>query len=137
MNKGATVYTNDKKNQKVNVSISGHGEKFATIQPRQVRLRGFTGEQVKKTVTIIPEGKYPFKVLKVRARNGRDIRFQLEEENKAEGLRYALIVENQRIQKGRYFDVITLETDSQIRPTLDVRVYGDLMPRPEEKNKNQ
>ena len=112
-------------------------DKFATIQPRQVRLRGFTGEQLKKTVTIIPEGKYPFKVLKVRARNGRDIRFQLEEENKAEGLRYALIVENQRIQKGRYFDVITLETDSQIKPTLDVRVYGDLMPRPEEKNKNQ
>ncbi len=88
-------------------------------------------------MTIIPEEKYPFKVLKVRARNGRDIRFQLEEENKEEGLRYALIVENQRAQKGRYFDVITLETDSQIRPTLDVRVYGDLMPQPEEKNKNQ
>jgi hypothetical protein len=100
-------------------------------------LRGFTGEQIKKKVTIIPEEKYPFKVLKVRARNGRDIRFQLEEENKEEGLRYALIVENQRAQKGRYFDVITLETDSQIRPTLDVRVYGDLMPQPEEKNKNQ
>ncbi len=100
-------------------------------------MRGFTGEQIKKKVTIIPEEKYPFKVLKVRARNGRDIRFQLEEENKEEGLRYALIVENQRAQKGRYFDVITLETDSQIRPTLDVRVYGDLMPQPEEKNKNQ
>jgi len=100
-------------------------------------LRGFTGEQIKTKVTIIPEEKYPFKVLKVRARNGRDIRFQLEEENKEEGLQYALIVENQRTQKGRYFDVITLETDSQIRPTLDVRVYGDLMPRPEEKNKSQ
>ena len=100
-------------------------------------MRGFTGEQIIKKVTIIPEEKYPFKVLKVRARNGQDIRFQLEEENKEEGLRYALIVENQRAQKGRYFDVITLETDSQIRPTLDVRVYGDLMPRPEGKNKSQ
>jgi hypothetical protein len=137
LNKGATVYTNDKKNAKLRLSISGHVDKFATIQPRQVRLRGFIGEQLKKTVTIIPEEKYPFKVLNVRARDGRDIRFQLEEENKAEGLRYALIVENQRIQKGRYFDVITLETDSQIRPTLDVRVYGDLMPRPAEKSKSQ
>ena len=100
-------------------------------------MRGFTGEQIIKKVTIIPEEKYPFKVLKVRARNGQDIRFQLEEENKEEGLRYALIVENQRAQTGRYFDVITLETDSQIRPTLDVRVYGDLMPRPEGKNKSQ
>ena len=100
-------------------------------------MRGFTGEQIIKKVTIIPEEKYPFKVLKVRARNGQDIRFQLEEENKDQGLKYALIVENQRAQKGRYFDVITLETDSKIRPTLDVRVYGDLMPRPEEKDKSQ
>ena len=96
-------------------------------------MRGFTGEPIQSTVTIIPEEKYPFKVLKVSARDGRDIRFKLEEENNAEGPRYALIVENQRTQKGRYFDVITLETDSRIRPRLDVRVYGDLMPRPEEK----
>jgi len=119
------------------LSISGSVDKFATIQPRQVRLRGFIGETIKTIVTIIPEEKYTFKVLKVRAKNGRDIRFQLEEENKDQGLKYALIVENQRAQKGRYFDVITLETDSQIRPTLDVRVYGDLMPRPEEKDKSQ
>jgi hypothetical protein len=100
-------------------------------------LRGFVGEPIQTKVTIIPEEKYPFKVQKVRARDGRNIRFQLEEENNKEGLRYALIVENQRAQKGRYFDVITLETDSQIRPTLDVRVYGDLMPRPEKENKSQ
>jgi hypothetical protein len=100
-------------------------------------LRGFAGEPIQTKVTIIPQEKYPFKVQKVRARDGRNIRFQLEEENNGEGLRYALIVENQRAQKGRYFDVITLETDSQIRPTLDVRVYGDLRPRSEEKNKSQ
>ena len=100
-------------------------------------MRGFIGEPIQTKVTIIPEEKYPFKVQKVRARDGRNIRFQLEEENNKEGLRYALIVENQRAQKGRYFDVITLETDSQIRPTLDVRVYGDLMPRPEKENKSQ
>jgi len=100
-------------------------------------LRGFVGEPIQTKVTIIPEEKYPFKVQKVRARDGRNIRFQLEEENNKEGLRYALIVENQRAQKGHYFDVITLETDSQIRPTLDVRVYGDLMPRPEKENKSQ
>ena len=100
-------------------------------------MRGFVGEPIQTKVTIIPEEKYPFKVQKVRARDGRNIRFQLEEENNKEGLRYALIVENQRAQKGRYFDVITLETDSQIRPTLDVRVYGDLMPRPEKENKSQ
>jgi hypothetical protein len=119
------------------LSISGNVDRFAAIAPRQVRLRGFVGEPIKEKVTIIPEEKYPFKILKAQARDGRDIRFQLEEVNKEKRLQYALIVENQRDQTGRYFDVITLETDSAIKPRLDIRVYGDLMPRPEEKNKSQ
>ncbi len=102
-----------------------------------MRLRGFTGEQLKKKVTIIPVKKYPFKILKARAQNGKDIRFQLQEEKSQQGQQYALIVENQRLQKGRYFDNITLETDSKIRPTLNVRVYGDIRPRPEEKKESQ
>jgi hypothetical protein len=98
-------------------------------------LRGYAGEQPKKKVTIIPLEKYPFKIMKVRAKNGQNIRFQLQEEKSEAGIRYALMVENQRLHKGRYFDIITLETDSKIRPTLSVRVYGDIKPRPEEKQK--
>lgn len=86
-------------------------------------------------MTIIPLDKYPFKILKVRAKNGKDIRFQLSEEENAKGIQYALTVENQRLEKGRYFDIITLETDSKIKPTLSVRVYGDIRPHPEEKKK--
>ena len=100
-----------------------------------MRLRGIAGEQLKRKVTIIPVEKYPFKILKVRAQNGKNIRFELQEEKSQKGQRYALIVENQRPQKGRYFDSITLETDSKIRPTLKVRVYGDIMPRPEKEKK--
>jgi len=135
LSKGATVYTNDKKKSALRLSIAGNIERFVTIRPRQVRLRGIAGEQLKKKVTIIPVKKYPFKILKVRARNGKDIRFQLQEEKSQKGPQYVLIVENQRLEKGRYFDNITLETDSQIRPTLKIRVYGDIMPRPEEEKK--
>ncbi len=98
-------------------------------------MRGFTGEHLKRKVTIIPLEKYPFKILKVRAKNGKEIRFQLQEEKSEKGLQYALTVENQRLQKGRYFDIITLETDSKIRPTLSVRVYGDIQSPPQEKKK--
>ena len=59
----------------------------------------------------------------------------IEEEKSEKGLQYTLTVENQRLQKGRYFDIITLETDSKIRPTLSLRVYGDIKPRSEEENK--
>ena len=98
-------------------------------------MRGYSGEHPKKKVTIIPLEKYPFKILNVHAKNGKDIRFQLNEEKSAKGIQYALTVENQRLQIGRYFDTITLETDSNIRPTLSVRVYGDIRPRPEEEKK--
>ena len=101
-------------------------------------MRGYTGEHPKKKVTIIPLEKYPFKILKVHAKNGKDIRFQLNEEKNATGIQYALTIENQRLEKGRYFDIITLETDSKIKPTLSVRVYGDIKSRTEEeKKKNQ
>ena len=110
-------------------------EKFVRIQPQKIRLRGFSGEPLKRKVTIIPLEKYPFKILNVRAKNGKDIRYQLQEEKSEKGLQYALTVENQRLEKGRYFDIITMETDSKIRPTLSVRVYGDIKPRPEEKKK--
>jgi len=135
VSKSATVYTNDKRNSKLKLSIFGNVEKFVRIQPRQIRLRGYTGEPLKRKVTIIPLEKYPFKILKVRAKNGKEIRFQLQEEKSEKGLQYALTIENQRLEKGRYFDIITLETDSKIKPTLSVRVYGDIKSRSEEKKK--
>ena len=98
-------------------------------------MRGYTGEHPKKKVAIIPLEKYPFKILNVHAKNGKDIRFELQEEKSEKGFQYALIIENLRLEKGRYFDIITLETDSQIRPTLSLRVYGDIKPRPEEEKK--
>lgn len=137
LKKGATIYTNDNKKPRLRLSISGDVEKFATIKPQAVILRGFTGEKVKGKVTIIPEQKYPFKILKARAKNGKDISVRLEEVKGPKGMQYALTVENQRPQKGRYFDTITLETDSKIRPTLTVRVYGDLRAHVEEKQKKK
>ena len=103
------------------------------MRPRQVRLRGVAGEEIKRKVTIIPAPKYPFKIVKVRARNGKDISFQLSEEKNENGPQYALTVENKRLQQGSYFDIITLETDSKIRPELQIRVYGELRQQAEEK----
>ena len=124
--KSATIFTNDKKNPRLKLSIIGMVERFVTIRPSQVRLRGFTGEEIKRKVAIIPTPRYPFKIVNVRARDGKDISYQLSEENSENGLQYALMVENKRTQQGSYFDIITLETDSKIRPELQIRVYGQL-----------
>jgi hypothetical protein len=131
--KHATLFTNDEKNPRLQLTISGSVDKFVTIKPNRVKLRGVVGDEIKSKVTITPEKKYPFKIVKASARNGKDIHFELSEEKGDEGPVYALVIENKRLQQGRYFDMITLETDSEIQPKLSIRVYGDLRQPTEEK----
>lgn len=107
-------------------------EKFATIRPKHVSLRGFAGDSIKGKVRIIPEKKYPFKILDVRAQDGKNINFQLDEVRKSNGLTYELKVENLREKAGRYYDTIILKTDSKVRPELNVKVYGYLRTRKSE-----
>lgn len=129
MKKIAGVYTNDKNRPRMDLVISGQVEKFATIRPKHVNLRGYAGDSITASVSLIPEEKYPFKILKVRARDGNNIKFELEEASQSDNGAYTLKVENLKKDTGRYFDTIVLETDSKIRPELSVRVYGNLRPR--------
>ena len=129
MKKTAGVYTNDKTHPRQDLVISGQVEKFVTIRPQHANMRGFVGDPIKATVTIIPGKKYPFKILNLRAKDGKYIKYQLEETKESDTTVYKLIVENLKTDAGRYYDSIILETDSKIRPELNVRVYGYLRPR--------
>ncbi len=129
MRKTAGVYTDDKKHPQQDLIISGQVEKFVTIRPQHANMRGTVGDSVKSTVTIIPEKKYPFKILNLRAKDGKYIKYQLEETKESNTFAYKLNIENLKTDAGRYYDSIILETDSKIRPQLSVRVYGYLRPR--------
>ena len=91
-------------------------------------MRGFVGDLIKGTVTIIPEIKYPFKILNLRAQDGKYIKYQLAEIKESDSMAYTLNIENLKKDAGRYYDSIILETDSKIRPQLSIRVYGYLRP---------
>ena len=126
MKKTAGVYTNDKSRPRQDLVISGAVEKFATIRPQHVSLRGYAGDSIKSMVTIIPEKKYPFKILDARAQKGENINIVLAEVKKSGGQAWELKVENLRKKTGRFYDTIVLTTDSKVRPQLNVRVYGYL-----------
>jgi hypothetical protein len=132
MKKTAGVYTNDKSHPQQDLIISGAVEKFATIRPQHVSLRGYAGDSIKTKVTIIPEKKYPFKILDARAQKGEHINLVLAEVKKSGGQAWELKVENLRKTTGRYYDTIILTTDSKVRPQLNVRVYGYLLERKNE-----
>jgi hypothetical protein len=132
MKKTAGVYTNDKSRPKQDLVISGPVEKFATIRPQHVSLRGYTGDSIKTKVTITAEKKYPFKILDARAKNGENINIQLAEVKKSSSRTWELKVENLMQKTGRFYDTIILTTDSKVRPQLNVRVYGYLRERKSE-----
>ena len=129
MRKTAGVYTNDKTRPRQDLVISGEVEKFVTIRPQHANMRGFVGDPIKGAVTIIPEKKYPFKILNLRAQDGKYIKYQLEEIKESDTTAYKVNIENLKKDAGRYYDSIILETDSKIRPQLNIKVYGYLRPR--------
>jgi len=129
MRKTAGVYTNDKTRPQQNLVISGQVEKFVTIRPQNANMRGIAGDPIKGTVTIIPEKKYPFKILNLHAQDDKYIKYQLEETKESDTTVYKLNIENLKTDAGRYYDAIILETDSKIRPQINIRVYGYIRPR--------
>jgi len=132
MKKTASVYTNDKNRSQVGLVISGQVDKFVTMRPKHINLRGYVGDTIKASVSLIPEEKYPFKILSVSAQDGNNIKFQMADVDLSANGSYDLTVENLKPDSGRYFDTIILETDSKIRPLLKIKVYGNLRPRKSE-----
>jgi hypothetical protein len=107
--------------------VSGKVEVFADIRPIYLRLTGNTGESLTALVEIMPRPDYPFNIKNVRAANGQDIQLSMTNKDQAGRPVYELTVTASRQAPGRISDIIHIETDSPIRPTLQVPVYGTIM----------
>ena len=100
LKKKAIVFTNDKKNPKINLTIAGSVEKFVTITPRWVKLSGAAGQELKSDVKIIPEEKYPFKIINVSSKKGANIRVELKKIKELEKIKE----EATRLKERGWFD---------------------------------
>ena len=121
------VHTNDPLNPVMELMVSGMVEKFAEIRPENVRLSGRVGESVTAVAEIVPRPDYPFKIKNIRAMNGRHIRFSLADKTAAGRTIYEITVTGTRPDPGGISDVIYVDTDSPIRPTLQVTVSGTIV----------
>ena len=130
LKKSVTVETSSPIQPNVSLEITGNVEKFADVSPNKVVLRGNAGEPITASVTIIPDAKYPFKVLETKTKNGTDIQAKTDEKKENDTATYVVTVENLKKEPGRYYDVITLKTDSSIKPELQVSVYGQILETP-------
>ena len=130
LKKNIVIHTNDEKHPKLNFVIQGKVDKFVTITPNRVNLSGYVGEDIKQSIKIIPEKKYPFKILGVKAQKGKNINYKIEKIiTPSKESEYLLTVTNLKNEKSRFFDTIYLETDSKIRPEIKISVYGNIKDR--------
>ena len=99
-------------------------EQFVSIKPARVTLKGPAGKPLSATVDISPKKDYPFKIIRTKAQYGKHIRYQLKTVTESGIAKYQMTIENLKKTAGRYFDVIYLSTDSNIKPQLRVDVIG-------------
>jgi hypothetical protein len=109
------------------LAITGKVIHFAKMEPAYARLVGQSGTDIKKAITITREKAYPFKILQIKARNGNDIAVDVQEFTEAEADGYILTIENKKTAAGRYADTVILTTDSRIKPTITIPVYGQII----------
>ncbi len=88
---------------------------------------GYAGQPLKTVVKIIPEKKYPFKIIDTQASDQKNIRYTLEETQDLQGTGYILSVENVRKEQGNYYALISLKTDSKIKPLIKISIYGNIL----------
>lgn len=124
------VSTNDPRQPNVNLTIGGEVKKFAEITPKFARLEGKVGETLEQDITIIPQPDLPFKIKKIEAKKGEFIKYFLIEPEEKTPLKFILHVENTKSEAGRYADYIQLRTDSKIKRTLNIGVYGYIKAKP-------
>lgn len=111
----------------------GQVEKFATITPNIVHLRGEEGAAVVKTVRIAPVEKYPFKITKVTASPNSAFQYTLEESGEKESSDYILTVSDPN-PAGRYSGTVFLHTDNKLKSKISIRVIGNFR-KPRVQNK--
>lgn len=132
LHKRFNVQTNDPGNQRIELVVVGRIKGFFKVTPQYVRLIGTRGNDIHTTVHIVPEKEFPFTVTSVKAKEGRDIDFELKplgKDPRKDG--YNLVVSNTRTEKGAYRDFILIQTDLKEKPTVRIPVTGRIM---EEKN---
>ena len=124
--KTIVVETNDPKHPQLTIVILGQVENFAIITPRHVKLTAKAGDKKKVSVVVLPEEKYPFKIISAAADKGQFIRFDIKDVKKANRDAYVITIENTKTTEGRFFDTIKLKIDSNVRQNLDIWVFGNI-----------
>lgn len=118
------MQTNDPNRPWLEVVLTGTVEPFVEIRPERVKLTGPPGALPSTEVEIIPRPEYPFVIKDITARSGEFITFALTQRCSDGHDRCIVRVGNSRTTAGRYADVLSVTTDSLLKPVIPIFVVG-------------
>lgn len=123
--KTVLVRTDDPANKTFRLHIKGTVKQLFDVSEQVVHLAGKVGEKIGETVTIRPEEQFGFRILSGGVQKGKylDVAFLQDQPVKSA---WKITIRNTARQAGRYYDVITLKTDSPLKPELKIRVFGNI-----------
>ena len=107
------------------LNVSANVEKIAMVTPEVVHFVGDPGTTIATTVHILPSDKYGFSLKDQVIPAMKNIQAVLKLSDTPEKA-WDLTVTNTRKTTGRYYEVITLVTDSKAQPEIKIRVFGNL-----------
>ena len=125
LRKHFTVMTNDPRQSRTDLTVSGQVKGFFSVSPSYIRLIGQEGDKIQASIKLVPEKDYPFTIKEVKARKGDNIRFNLKPLGKDPARQgYELVVWNTRSEVGTYRDFVMIETDLKQKPSIQIPVSG-------------
>ncbi len=125
--KRITVKTNDPAKKKLYLEVRGPVEAVAIIEPDNIKFNGVAGDEFEQVITITPAEKYDFSVKGISLKSDMNISADLKQPEEGSKT-WQILVKNKKKNPGRYFDMITVTTTSELKPEIKIRVYGMLLP---------
>ena len=123
--KEAKVRLDDPDRPSLVLTLTGLAQPFIEIEPSHiVRLRGAPGDDLRGQVRFISHLPTPFKITQFRTNIPDRIEVTLKPE--VPDKVYVLEVRNKGQQSGAYAGLIELTTNSEKRPRLIIRVFGEI-----------
>ncbi len=121
MKKNIQVKTDDPENKQFNLVVKGPVEKVVDITPASVYLKGNPGKVLEAVVTITPSEKYQFSILGIEPRGNAGIKSMLIAPTEKKKF-WQVKIKSTSDKVQRFFDVITLKTDSPYKPKITIMV---------------
>ena len=109
--------------------VSGKVKGYISLSPTYLRLMGKVGAPLQRSIRIKPLNGHTFTVKEVLVKDGEHLQYELKPvKGDSDKNGYLLVVQNTMQTAGTYRDLITIKTDSKVKPILRIPVSARIHP---------